>query len=216
MNDDYIRINKDAFDKLCSEYGKRIESKFGDSPEKLGGLLLKHVNQDFKKVTLLEVGPGSGHTLKYFSINTYQTIAIDLSEKMAKLAKENSPASIVICDNILDVHFLDAQFEAIFAGAVIHLFPLTDARILLHKFSNWLKPNGYLFINTTIHHQSEEGFFIKNDYPKSVIRFRRKWMEQDIICEIINANFEVREKIYTNEIDRNKKWIGLILQKKKT
>ena len=72
---------------------------------------------------------------------------------------------------------------------------------------------GKLFLTTTLHEKSEEGFFIKVDYQEKLERFRRKYTETEL-CEFIQSeNFNIIEKLYTNEADRNKKWILLICSK---
>jgi len=107
---------------------------------------------------------------------------------------------------------LNGQFDIIYAGALIHLFKESDAHNVLNKFQQWLKTTGVLFINTTISEVTEEGFYYKNDYSLKVKRFRRKWKENDFKY-LVKKYFKIEKTLYTNEIDRQKIWVGYICKK---
>ena len=207
---DYIAINRHAFDQLSVEYLKRdlIKSDFETPAEYLVDCILNYKNKN-DELLVLEVGPGSGKTLRYFESISCRTTAVDLSEKIIDVAKSNSPKTVFIHGNILDVAFYPCQFDVIFAGALIHLFPKNDAKKLVKQFSRWMKEDGVMFINTTINDKSEEGFFIKSDYGNSVKRFRRKWTEKEF-NKFITEHFSILKTIYTDEKDRNKMWVGYI------
>lgn len=209
---DYINVNKEAYDKLSQEYKTRGEIKSGheETPEYLVNNILKF-NLNNKPLSILEIGPGSGEIVSFFEDLGHRTIAVELSEKISIIAKNKSPNSIIINSNILELEFVNDQFDIIYAGALIHLFPKADATMLLEKISKWLKPQGLLFINTTICEKSEEGFYTKSDYYGEVIRFRNRWTETDFE-KFIKEMFCILKTLYTNEIDRKKTWVGYICQ----
>ena len=213
----YIDANRKAYDFLATQYQTRLHNKsdFEESPDVLGRFALKNVlREDFKRaIKVAEFGPGNGCLLSFFERNGCRTVGVELSAEMAKLCKLNSPESIIINNNVLDVNFMIAQFDLIYMGAVIHLFPKTDAESLLKKAYNWLNENGILFINTTCNFESIESYSSKVDYKDSPVRFRKTWTEEELIECVSRQGFCVIEKMYTDESDRNKQWVALSCKK---
>jgi ubiquinone/menaquinone biosynthesis C-methylase UbiE len=216
---EYIRVNRDSYDILHKEYNRRAnarsikKSDYEESAESLGGPVLSRAKLRFKTISVLEIGPGSGEMSSFFDKNGCRTMAVELSPKMAEIAKNRSPNTIIILGDILETEFCENQFEVIYAGAVIHLFPLKDAIELLKKIYNWIKPNGFLFINTTIHSVSDEGYEIKLDYDIKIKRFRRKWKENEFLTALLDSNFKILDRMFTNEKDRGKEWVAYICAK---
>lgn len=98
-------------------------------------------------------------------------------------------------------------------GALIHNFPKRDAKELLDLVYNWIKPNGKILVYTTIHKSSEEGYFEKQDYEGNIIRFRKKYTEEELKDMIEDIGFKIVYKMYTSEPDRNKEWLTFIIEK---
>ena len=178
----------------------------------MGYSLLKHVSEH-DHLNVLEIGQGAGQILRYFEYSGCRTIGVELSQEMCYLCHVQSPNSIIINGDISEINFGIEQFDLIYMGAIIHLFPLQDAIVLMKKVWTWLKYNGYIFINTTCHSESYEGYSRKPDYSGEIYRFRRYWNENDFEHFISERGFSVVEKLYTDEKDRMKKWIALIGKK---
>lgn len=211
---EYVKINQATYDSLATEYAFRRDNigQDSESTEYLGYSLLKHaLSKENRQV--LEIGPGAGQILRYFEENDCRTIGIELSSAMCQLCKEQSPRSLIINSDINEIHFYNDQFDLIYMGAVIHLFPLKDATKLIRNVWEWLKHDGCIFINTTCHEKSEEGFFRKQDYTENSLRFRRHWSEEDFLHFLTSNNFIVLEKLYTNERNKGKKWVAVIAKK---
>jgi len=213
----YIRVNQQTYDTLHNEYNSRAYNKSSceEKLDILGGSVLKYAKIFFEDINALEIGPGSGEILSYFEQHGCRTIAVELSPKMAEIAETRSPYTVFILGDILETEFANDQFEVIYAGAVIHLFPRDDAIELLTKMYKWLKPNGLLFVNTTIHSSSEESYQTKYDYKIPIKRFRKKWTEEEFSNVIKSCGFEVVKRLFTDEKDRGKKWVAFIVQKRK-
>jgi len=143
-----------------------------------------------------------------------KTVAVELSEEMIKYAKEESPNTIYINENILNVEFEKNSFDAIFMGALIHNFPKEDVNKLLKLVYKWIKPDGKVLIYTTIHEKSEEGFYEKADYSGNIVRFRKKFTEEELKNTVKKIGFEINHTMYTSEPDRNKNWLTYILNKR--
>ncbi|MDY4194832.1 MAG: class I SAM-dependent methyltransferase [Bariatricus sp.] len=216
MSKKYLEINKNVYDSLAIEYAHRREhlSEYEETSEYLGWAVLKYC-EETSNLPVLEIGPGAGQILAYFESQGCRTIGVELSDKMAHVAKSYSPNSTMIVGDINQVQFLEEQFHIIYLGAVFHLFPLEDAKILFTKINNWLTKDGYIFVNTTCNDVTSEGYFEKADYSGSQLRFRRKWTESDFENFVLKHGFEIVEKLYTDEVDRNKRWVAIIAKKKR-
>lgn len=208
---DYIIINRTCYDELAKQYEMRVEasSQYEEPPEKLGDFALGHLSLNCSRICrVVEIGPGAGKMLEYFESCNCRTIGIELSHEMAKIALKTSPKSIIINDDVFNVNFIEEQFDLVYMSAIIHLFSKCDALELLLKVKRWIKKDGLMFVNTTCCKESEEGIFIKKDYSSEVKRFRRNWVEEDFFTFVTEAGFDIVDVMYTNEIDRDKKWVA--------
>ena len=207
-SDNYIDINRQAFDQLSSDYLNRANSK--SVYETPASVLVAHVLDFFEPgavLEALEVGPGAGEALSVFHASGCITTAVELSAAIIEIAKIQSPYTKFIQGNILEINFDDHQFDVIFAGALVHLFPKHDATNLLKLFDKWLRKDGILFLSTTVHDLPDEGFFIKSDYNHSIKRFRKKWTEPEF-KNFVEERFDIQRTLHTSEPDRNKKWVA--------
>jgi ubiquinone/menaquinone biosynthesis C-methylase UbiE len=98
--------------------------------------------------SVLEIGCGNGNGTrlikKYFSPN--HITAIDLDEKMIRIAQKRNKDSTIIFKTMdaSNLDFSDQQFDAIFDFGIIHHIP--DWRACLHELKRVLKPDGELLI----------------------------------------------------------------------
>lgn len=208
---EYLKTNKRAYDKLAKEYKERLKSYKTSEPIILAPFI-KYLKENFKGVRVLELGPGSGLASSFLNKAGFETTAIDISKNIIKVAREVSPKTNFIHADFLTYDFSDLKFEGIFAKAFIHLFPKEDAIKVLKKIKDLLIKNGVVYIATTLHERSKEGFFEKEDYNKRVKRFRRKWEESDLIITIREVGFEIIKKRYYEEKEKSKKWIDFFLR----
>jgi len=75
--------------------------------------------------------------------------------------------------------------------AVIHLFPIEDAKIVLKNVKKSLKEDGYLIIGTTINEKDMEGYYEKEDYNIKVKRFRHKYTKETYEKLLNECGFEI-------------------------
>ena len=214
----YIRQNRRVYDDLASQYGERVSRK---SPYEIDfdflvdSLMKKYVSL-YKQVPekILELGPGAGETLCAFSRKGCSTTAIEFSEKMANVARQNSPQTVFILEDALSFRgFGEEQFDIVFAGAFMHLFSIEDEKTLLRKIRKWMSDKSLFGLYTTVHEMSEEGLFLKSDYSSQLARFRRKWNREDLQEFLICNGFKILDAFENCEANRNKQWITLILKK---
>lgn len=210
MEKEYIRINRETYNKLAKEYSERSYTIQDDF----------YINIMFKDLDLkegkkiLEIGPGRGDRLKNFCDFNLDVTAIELSEEMCKLCSEKAKNAKIINKNVLECDF-DNQFDFIYMEAIIHNFPLKDSKKMLELVSKWLKADGTLICTTTVEKFDSEGYEEKMDYKNKEMRFRHRFTEKSF-NELLEANFNILNKKYKKEQDkvRNKLW-QIIYAKKK-
>lgn len=213
---DYIKVNKEAYNKFAIQHNDRHTniSKYDLTDEEWVKILSSEFVDTSKVNNVLEIGPGTGRMLRIFEVLLgCRTVAVELAKEMIKYAKEKSPNTVFINDNILEVRFNDDSFDGIFMGALIHNFPKEDAIELLRLVYKWIKPSGKILVYTTIHNKSEEGYYEKEDYKENIVRFRKKFTEEELREMIESVGFKISYKMYTEELDRNKKWLTFIFNK---
>lgn len=203
-------INKIAYEVLAKEYIDRAETpgKSQEPPQDLASHLTDGLRDGPKR--LLELGPGSGSVLAHLGSVADQVIAVELSPKMASIAQKAAPNASVVIADVQDVDFPDCHFDGVYMGAFIHLFPKEIALKQLLRVRRWLVRNGRMFINTTSELEGSEGFFVKQDYDKKMLRFRSSWTEDAFSQLLSDAGFEVLNRFRTKEVERQKNWIGYL------
>lgn len=216
MEKDYIQVNKKAYDILAAEYKEKYKDNTGAN--KFYNLLEEFILKRKKnsKVKMLEIGPGTGKLLEIFENQNIRTTAVELSQNMASLASLTSPNSVIINDNILNVNFLNNQFDFILAMAVIHNFPERDLIELLKKIKLWLKEDGYFILDTTNNKITESGYFEKEDYDTRVERYRRKWKKEDLNEFLVKHGFIIDELATYRDSTSKKEWLIYALKNNET
>lgn len=210
MEKEYISINRDTYNELAKEYKERNYAVKDDFY-----LNIMFQNLDLKKgKKILEIGPGRGDRLKNFCDFGLDVTAIELSEEMSKLCSKRAPKAKIINKNVFECDF-DFQFDFIYMEAMIHNFPIEDARMLLKLIHKWLKNDGILICTTTIDEDDSEGYEEKKDYIAKKKRFRHRFTEKSFEALFKNADFKIIDKKYKEETDsvRSKLWQILYLKK---
>ena len=97
------------------------------------------------KGRLLDLGCGAGEPFpRYFLDRGWEVYGVDFSKKMLRLAAQYAPGMHTICDDMAEVDFDPAQFDAI--TCIYSLFHVPRARHpeLFAKFHRWLRPGGQI------------------------------------------------------------------------
>ncbi len=212
MNKEYIEINKNAYEILANEYNTRNY--------KIGYDFWNNIYDDLnlknkENIKILEIGPGHGRNIKFFKQynNKFKITALEISKNMCNIIKKDNPDVQIINDNILNYSFENDQFDIIQMIAVIHLFPIEDAKIVLRNVKKSLKEDGYLIIGTTINEKDMEGYYEKEDYNIKVKRFRHKYTKETYEKLLNECGFEIYKPYFVNENDRNKLWYDAVCKK---
>jgi SAM-dependent methyltransferase len=209
---DYIVANRAAYDALAEEYLERA-GRSTEPVEVLAGKPLDYARRRFANIRALEIGPGSGEICAHFEGQKCTTTAIDVSAKILKNVTTLSPRTKTICADILDFDLGQACYELIYCGALIHLFTLEDAHTVMSRIYQALPKGGILFMNTTIHPESEEGYYEKMDYQQKLRRYRHRYTEPEFRSLLLETGLQIVDRITTDEHDRDKYWLALICKK---
>ena len=205
----YIELNRTAYDKAAEQYKKRVTTDDHSHPFAPPNVFkwLDPFVANKNNPKLLDIGFGSGSILKEFSQNGYKTTGIDLSPGMCKVASEISPESLIINANVLEYDFAENSFDIIFAGAVLHNFPKSEAKHFLAKVHKYLiKTDGIFFIDTSLDDISDEGLEEKKDYSGNIVRYRARFTDSELTQILKENGFEIIEKTIMPEENRNKIW----------
>ncbi len=212
MNKEYIEINKNAYELLANEYDTRnYEVGYDFWNNIYDDLNLRNK----KNIEILEIGPGHGRNVKIFKQynNELKITVLEISENMCNIIRKDNPDIQIINDNILDYNFENRKFDVIQMIAVIHLFPIEDAKRVLKIIREALKEDGYLIIGTTINDKDMEGYYEKEDYNIRVKRFRHKYTKESYEKLLNECGFEIYKPYLVNENDRNKLWYDAVCKK---
>ncbi|MFA6255386.1 MAG: class I SAM-dependent methyltransferase [Patescibacteria group bacterium] len=209
----YLRDNQQVYDQLAGEYQERLK-KFIVRDLKIASPFINYLKHSFTRARVLDLGPGSGLNSAYFVQAGFKTTAIDISRKMLAIAKKTSPQTKFILADFLQYDFKNLKFEGVFAKAFIHLFPKKDAVLVLEKINRILVPKGVLFVATTFHQKSTQGYFIKKDYNQKLKRFRRQWAKKDLVQTLKNSGFIIKMIKTGYDASLDKKWINILTYKK--
>ena len=212
MNKEYIEINKNAYEILANEYNTRDHKIGYDFWNQIyDDLNLRNKNN----IEVLEIGPGNGRNIKIFKQynNKLKITVLEISKNMCDILRKDNPDIKIINDNIFDYDFENKQFDIIQMIAVIHLFPIEDAKKVLKDLRKALKKDGYLIIGTTINENDMEGYYEKEDYDIKVRRFRHKYTKESYEKLLNECGFEIYRPYFVNENDRDKLWYDAVCKK---
>jgi SAM-dependent methyltransferase len=206
----YSALNRLAFDILAEEYRSRSDfpGPSQESPEYLAGLLTTRLRRPIRRV--LELGPGSGSVLSALGKVVAETVAVEISPRMAAVARERAPNALIVIADVLDLDFGPSSFDGVYAGAFLHLFPRQDAARLTQRIAYWTRPGGAVYINTSVSDRCNESIEIKDDYLGRVLRFRARWTEEQFRALLEHNGLSVTDRVTTDERERHKSWVGFV------
>jgi len=204
----YFEENKSSYNKMAPFYKMRRDRgdfKIGEDIIKFGSLMEKQ----FQNPHVLEIGPGAGVVLDYLSRKGFKTTAIDISDGMIEIAKENSPKTEYILGNFLDYDFNDRKFEGLFAKSILHLFGAKDASSFIQKSHELLVNDGLMYLSLFIRDKSQEGFKSKSMGEKKFIRYSKDWTKEELKNFLDNSHFNVIKTLNVPYGTMNK-WSGIL------
>lgn len=94
---------------------------------------------------MLDLGCGSGGLLTRRLAQRFRVTGVELSPRMAELARQNVPDATFIQGDMAAVAFAPESFDGVGAFYSLTHLPVAELPALLRKVTIWLKPGG-LFV----------------------------------------------------------------------
>jgi len=152
----------DSPDWMSRQDGYNAGAEYGSYDSRLGRayhrrrceLLLASIESLYGQETaveVLEIGCGTGHTMKYLCERTAHSVfGLDFSSTMLHHASgrisetENVPAMML--GNAIELPFEDDSFDVVYATRFMHQFPHSDKLSMAAEFRRVLRPNGLIML----------------------------------------------------------------------
>ncbi len=170
-----------AYNKYAQE---RDSSKLQDWKIEERSKFLAHLQQE-GRISLLEIGAGTGKDGKFFQEQGLKVTCIDLSPAMIELCKQKGLDAYVM--DVTELDFPADSFDAIYAmNSLLHLTKMEFSDALLH-LNQLLKPDGlfYLGIYGGV---DQEGIWEKDAYePKRFFSF----FTDEHLKQTVEKDFEI-------------------------
>lgn len=150
--------------------------------------LVLNIQPTSEKITILDLGCGTGAELKYIfeKAPNAQVLCMDISEgmleKLHDTYKENSKNIETVCGSYLGVDFGVNKYNYVIACNTLHHILKEDKLIVYKNIIKALKPKGIMLISDYIVNEEEEN------------QIRAKYLE------IVNSGFLNANKIYHIDI----------------
>jgi SAM-dependent methyltransferase len=200
--------NRTVYDALANEYDQKAPKHFTTTHDR--------VDQVAKYVALgseiLDVGCGVGLALSILAEKKFKATGVDVSPRMAELARKRSPNTPVVLGDFLTVDF-HVKYDAIWEQALLHLFPSVAEGVIFERFRALLKPDGILSLSTTVSEASGEGWDIKRDYGPAPVRYRRSITQAELVTAFTRHGFDFKKSWMTTD-PFGKNWLTVIGKKR--
>lgn len=122
-----------------------------------------------KQAQILELGCGPGNVTKYILKRLPDAIitAVDVSENMLSLAKQNNPGATFLKLDIRHINEIQQTFDAVIAGFCIPYISAIEVEQLIHNCNHLLEKNGILYLSFVEGDPSKSGFQIGSSGDRS-------------------------------------------------
>jgi SAM-dependent methyltransferase len=197
-----------VYDALADEYERKSETHVLTTLDRV-----KRVADCIESgSTILDVGCGVGLALSILSECGLQPTGIDVSQRMAELARQRCPRAKVIHKDFLACDFGTTTYDAIWEQAFLHLFPSVLEGLIFRRFCDLLNPGGVLSLSTTVSAVSREGWEVKTDYGPAPRRYRRFMTEFDVTGALDFYGFKLLDSWLATD-PFGKKWLTVVGKK---
>ncbi|TAQ87030.1 hypothetical protein B7494_g4654 [Chlorociboria aeruginascens] len=135
----------DFFDNLGITYEKAFAHDAG-----LLAFVISSLELLPQGASVLDIGCGTGKPISSMVVASGRTVhGIDISPVMIELSRKQVPGATFELTNMLEFR-PKTQFDAAFAVFSLFSFSREEMSTLAEKWSQWIAPNGYLFIGTMV------------------------------------------------------------------
>lgn len=118
----------------------------------------------------LEIGCGAGEFTRLLAARAGEVVAVDLSPRMIRLARERTPSQTnieFVCADVMGCQLADESFDCVATLTTMHHLP---AEAALRKIAKALKPGG-VFVCLDLYRRSGAGDLLSDAlaYPSSAL-----------------------------------------------
>lgn len=187
-------------DKLADQYDKVTLKGKWDAPNEVNKILLQLGLKD--NLTVLDLGVGTGQSIKFFVNKNCKISALDISTKMLQIIKRKYPEIKTfkhdISKGLTGLHFKSKSFDIIIAVGVLEF--IKNIKRIVKETYQLLKTDSYFiftyelflpdykFQRLRIQYNAEG--YVKN--PPRIIRFRLYRRSKKEINKILNdAGYQI-------------------------
>lgn len=142
---------------------------------------------------ILDVGCGTGKFSGYFYSKGYNVTAIDFSEEMLKIAKQNYPKINFLRKDICN-YKSNKKFDGIFAKYVLFHLPPEDLMKVLNNFYKMLNEHGQICVILDIPKVAGEQI-VEEEFDKQQKVYFNYFTPDEMVELLQKSNFKVKEKI---------------------
>lgn len=151
----------EAYDAEAEEYCKRTLNLADRSYQKM--ILDKTLDMFSDPPRILDIGCGDGRDTCYLRSKGADTVGIDLSKEMIKIALERYPQDHFLRMDMRDMGFRDESFDCLWASASLIHIPSSQLNHLVREMHRVLAPEGLVALSFKV--GNKEGF----EYGESMI-----------------------------------------------
>jgi ubiquinone/menaquinone biosynthesis C-methylase UbiE len=142
------KVSIDWYNNNASAYAAHVrnpkESKYHSYYEKPA---MYDALPDLKNKKVLSLGCGSGEDCHYLkSLGAYESIGIDISEELIKIAIDSYPECIFKVMDMENLIFENESFDFVYSSLAIHYLEYWDK--VFSEVYRILKPNGYFLFSS--------------------------------------------------------------------
>ena len=141
MNTEVADIYNDLY---LSIYDNLVFSKMKNDFEV--GALIKQTNPS-EQSYILDIGSGTGHHISSFKAHGLNSIGIDVSPSMIKLAKKTYPDLNFKLGNVMDQSLFPDQTFTHITCFYFTIYYIQNKQLFFSNCMHWLKPGGYMAIH---------------------------------------------------------------------
>ena len=202
---------KFEFNRIADDYDSYYETVLGQQVDQVEKQLIwKYMIHMTLEKPVLEIGCGTGHWTKFFKQKGLQIYAIDISEKMLKVALKKNPEGIQFEKmSVEDLRYKDHYFENIISIASLEFVDNMDQAF--YEIFRVLKPGGIFLVGclnalSEIGQQKENIDIYRNAYfftPDELKEWLSAFGKPEIdACAIIEGN-QVRDYPDFNSVKKS-------------
>ncbi|MDP3727453.1 MAG: class I SAM-dependent methyltransferase [bacterium] len=200
--------NREAYNRIAEDWHRnhRDDTWWVEGTDKFISLLPAGAS-------VLDAGCGGGTKAKYLSEHGIAVTGIDFAENLIAIARAEVPEAKFAVMDMYDLSGLAAEFDGVFAQAVLLHVPKREVPVVLHKLAGKVQPGGlfYIAVKEIKPGQPEEEARIENDYGYEYRRFFSYFILPELEGHIRPLGLEIVHADITPS--GNSRWIQLIARK---